>query len=89
MTLLKFIDHESFLIHGKNANLLVLHHLIRYKFLVLLHPNAFEHLCIPNLNRSNHNYKVLIALHLGLHVEKDKPHTACNHAKKLKNMDRG
>jgi hypothetical protein len=53
-----------------------------------VHLSVFECLCIPSSNRSNHNYKVLIALHFGLHVEKDGPHTTCNHAKKLKNVAR-
>jgi hypothetical protein len=88
LSMLEFSSHESFLIHGKNANLLTLHHLIRCRFFVSFHPNAFEHLCILDSNRSNHNCKVPIALHLGLHVEKDRPHTPCNHAKKLKNMDK-
>jgi len=29
------------------------------------------------------------SLHLGLHIERDGPHTPCNHAKKLKNVVRG
>jgi len=78
MALLEFIDHESFLIHGKNVIFLTLHHLIKCRFLVSFHPNVFEHLCIPESNCSNHNCKVFIVLHLGLHVEKDRPHTPCS-----------
>jgi hypothetical protein len=88
MALLEYTNHESFLIHGKNVNLFTLHCFIRWRFLILLCPNAFEHLCILNLNCLNHNYTVFIALHLGLYIEKDRPHNACSHAKNLKNMDK-
>jgi hypothetical protein len=56
------------------------------KFPIMFHPNTFECLCIYGLNHLNDNYKVLIMLELGLHVERDGPHTPCSHAKKLKNV---
>ncbi len=38
--------------------------------------------CVCPITRSS-------SLHLGLHIERDGPHTPCNHAKKLKNVTRG
>jgi hypothetical protein len=83
------MNHFLFTILHKKANFPTLHHFIKCKLLVLLHPNSFECLCIPNSSHSNHNCKVLIMLHLGLHVEGDGPHTPCSHVKKLKNMAKG
>ncbi len=73
----------------KKVNLFTLHHLIKCRLLITLHPNAFEPLYILGSSHSNHNYKVLIALHFSLHIERDGPHTPCSHAKKLKNVARG
>ncbi len=92
MALLELNNHESFLIHGialKGQFPYVTYCFIRCRLLILLHPIAFEHLCIPGWSCSNHNYKVLITLHLGLHIERDGPHTPCNHANKLKNVAKG
>jgi hypothetical protein len=57
----------------KEVNLITLHYFIWYIFSITLHPSTFECLCIPNSNHSNHKCKVLIALQLGLHVEKHDP----------------
>ncbi len=65
------------------------HHLIKCRLLVPLHPNIFKPLYIYGSNHLNHNYKVLITFHLGLHIENDGPHTPCSHAKKFKNVARG
>ncbi len=46
-------------------------------------------ICIPVSNCSNYKCKVFITFQLGLHVEKDGPHTPCSHAKKPKNVTRG
>ncbi len=75
-----------FMILHKKVNFPTLHHFIKCKLLVLFHPNAFERLCILSLNDLNHNCKVIIMVHLGLHVEGDGPHTVCNYVKKLKNV---
>jgi hypothetical protein len=84
------MNHFWFMVlHKIKANLLMPHHLIRRRLLITLHPNIFEPLYIPGLSHSNHNCKVLITLHLGLHIEKDGPHTPCSHAKKFKNVAKG
>ncbi len=82
------MNHFLFMVLCKKVNLFTLHHLLRCRLPILLHPSAFEHLCILGSSRLNHNYKDLITLHLGLHVERDGPLTTCNHAKKLKNVAR-
>ncbi len=64
----------------------MLHHLIECRFSIALHPNTFECLCICGSNFLNDNYKAPIMLQLGLHVERDEPHTPCSHANKLKNV---
>jgi hypothetical protein len=83
------MNHFLFMILHKKANLPTLHRFIKCRFLVSFHPNAFERLCIPSSSRSNHNCKVLIMLHLGLHVERDGPNTPCSHAEKMKNVVQG
>jgi hypothetical protein len=77
MTLLKLINNESLFIHGMcmKVNCPTLYCLIKNKFLFTFYPNAFEPLFIPNLNHLNHNCKVFITLHLGLHIERNGPHT--------------
>jgi hypothetical protein len=78
-----------FMVLCKKAILPMLCGLIRCKLLISLHLNTFERLCILGWSHSNHNYKVFIAFHLGLHIEQNGPHTPCSHAKKLKNGARG
>jgi hypothetical protein len=73
----------------KKVNLIMPHYLIRCRLLIALYPNVFKPLYIYGSNHLNHNYKVLITLHLGLHIENDGPHTPCSHAKKFKNVARG
>jgi hypothetical protein len=65
--------HFLFMILHKKANFPTLHHFIKCKLLASLYPNTFECLCIPSLSHSNYNCKVLIVLHLGLHVEEMDP----------------
>ncbi len=73
----------------RKANFPTLNCFIRCRLRISHHPNTFEHFCIPNSNHSNHNYKVPIAFHLGMHVKRDGPHTPCSHVKKVKNVAKG
>ncbi len=50
----------------------------------MLQLSTFKCFSILSSNHLNHKCKVFIMLQLGLHVERDGPHTTCNHAKKLK-----
>jgi hypothetical protein len=83
------MNHFLFMILCKKVNIPTLHHFIRCRLPILLHPSAFEHVCILGSSYLNCNYKDVIAFHLGLYVERNGPHTSCNHAKKLKNVARG
>ncbi len=83
------MNHFLFMVLHKKVNLFMPHHFIKCRLLVTLHLNAFEPLYILYSSHLNHNCKVLIAFHLGLHIEKDGPHTPCSHANKLKNVSRG
>jgi hypothetical protein len=83
------MNHFQLMVLHKKVNIFTPHHLIKCRLLVTLHPNTFEPLYILYSSHSNHNCKVLIALHLGLHIERDGPHTPYSPAKKLKNVGRG
>ncbi len=83
------MNHFLSMVLHKKTNFLTLHRFIRCIIYNLAPSNAYERLCKLGLSHLNHNYKVFIVLHLGLHVERDGPHTPCSHAKKLKNVIRG
>ncbi len=84
MTLLKLaMNHFKIMVLCKKANLFISHCFIRCRFPITIHLNNFECLCVSS---SNDNYKVLILLHLGMHIERGGPHTPCSHAKEQNNV---
>ncbi len=59
---LSTMNHFLIMVLHKKANIFMLHQFMGCKLLVMLHPSAFEHLCIPSLNCSNHKCNFSIVL---------------------------
>jgi hypothetical protein len=67
------MNHFWIMVLHRKANFLMPHCFMGCRFLITLHQNTFECLYMPNSICSNHKCKVLIALQLGLHIERDDP----------------
>jgi hypothetical protein len=55
------MNHFKIMVLHKKVDLFTSHRPMGCRFLVMLHPNIFGCLCIPNSNHSNHKCKVLDA----------------------------